>query len=53
MSTRRRCCAPAVHPQLIDYDEMLARLSSILVGKYVILDDYKAFGETLRIELAT
>lgn len=31
---------------------MIAQLSSIFVGKYVILD-YKAFGKTLRIELPT
>ena len=30
---------------------MFTQLASILVGKYVIVDDYKALGETLQLEL--
>lgn len=40
-------------PELIDNDEIIVQLSSFLVGKYVILDYYKALSETLRIELPT
>ena len=39
------------NPIIKHYNEMLAELTLILVGKYVIVDDYKALGETLRIEL--
>ena len=38
-------------PKKVDYNVMFTQLASILVGKYVIVDDYKAFGEILRLEL--
>ena len=36
---------------LINYYKLLACFSRILVCKYVIIDNYKAFGDTLRIEM--
>ena len=37
----------------VSYDEMLSELAAILIGKYVVLDDYPALLETLRCELPT
>ena len=42
---------PGCDPKKVDYEDMFTQLASILVGKYVIVDDYKAHGETLRLEL--
>ena len=35
----------------VDYDDMFTQLALILIGKYLIVDKYKAFGETLRLGL--
>ena len=42
---------PGGDPKRMDFDDMFIQLASILVGMYVIVDDYKALGETLRLEL--
>lgn len=37
--------------KIVDYDTIFIKLTSIFVGKYLIVDDYNALGDTIRIKL--